>query len=264
MGSLAEDRASSPGFVLCSQCGDYFDKTEQKKLAKGVKPKESDAVQDSRATLGPHAKRCNGTPDHFSLGHKRKSNTLRLVVPDTAQLADEAVAWSWSLLYALVQGAVRLLEVDEDDLEAYVLTRMLRNEDGPSREEPLDMLLIDPVLGGSGLLQRLAENLPLWPELRSSALMAMIAELLLPLPPHVSESTAAPSARLATCGALSESLDRREGDSGGADPGHPASTRRRGTDWDAGREEGCESPQELNLLQAIRTDSSPTRTDQAA
>jgi len=152
IGSLAEDRASSPGFVLCSQCGDYFDKTEQKKLAKGAKPKEGDAVQDSRAPLGPHAKRCNGTPDHFSLGHKRKAGTLRLVVPDIAQLGDEAVAWSWSLLYALVQGAIRLFEVDEDDLDVYVLTWMLRNEDGPSREEPLDILLIDPVLGGSGLL----------------------------------------------------------------------------------------------------------------
>ena len=160
VGTEAEDRASSPGFVLCSQCGDYFDKAQQRALSRAASPREGEALQDSLAALGPHAKRCNGTPDHFSLGHKRKADTLRLVVPNPAQLGDEAVAWSWSLLYALFQGAIRLFEIEEDDLEAYVLTRLLKNEDAATQEEPLDMLLIDPILGGSGLLRRLAEHLP--------------------------------------------------------------------------------------------------------
>ena len=83
VGSRAEDRASSPGFVLCSQCGDYFDKAQQKKLAKGSQPKEGDA---SRTLVRRSARTRSvvmGPPDHFSLGHKRKSDTLRLVVPDT-------------------------------------------------------------------------------------------------------------------------------------------------------------------------------------
>ena len=257
VGSLAEDRASSPGFVLCSQCGDYFDKTEQKKLAKGAKPKEGDAVQDSRAALGPHAKRCNGTPDHFSLGHKRKADTLRLVVPDMAQLGDEAVAWSWSLLYALVQGAIRLFEVDEDDLDAYVLTRMLRNEDGPSREEPLDILLIDPVLGGSGLLQRLAENLP-----------AVSRAALEHLDGHDCPNSCYRCLRSYRNQRLHRLLDWRlavpylraltgekviqEGPIQGIQP-VPGNV---GPEWDEARAQGCESPQELNLLKAIRTDGS--------
>jgi hypothetical protein len=36
-------------------------------------------------------------------------------------MGDDAVSWAWSLWYALVQGAVRQFEVDEDDLDAYVL-----------------------------------------------------------------------------------------------------------------------------------------------
>ena len=257
VGSLAEDRASSPGFMLCSQCGDYFDKSEQKKLTKAAKPQEGDVVQDSRAALGPHAKRCNGTPDHFSLGHKRKADTLRFVVPDPAQLGDEAVAWSWSLLYALVQGAVRLFEVDEDDLEAYVLTRLLRSEDGPTREEPLDMMLIDPVLGGSGLLKRLAEQLP-----------AVARAALEHLDGHDCPDSCYRCLRtyrnqrmhrvlnwrliVPYLRALTGETVTEEGPIQGVRP-VPGNE---GPEWDEARAEGCESPQELNLLKAIRSDGS--------
>jgi len=257
VGSLAEDRASSPGFVLCPQCGDYFDKTEQKKLSKTARPQEGEVVQDSRAALGPHAKRCNGTPDRFSLGHKRKADTLRLIVPDPAELGDEAVAWSWSLLYALVRGAIRLFEVDEDDLEAYVLTRLLSDEDGPTREEPLDMLLIDPVLGGSGLPRRLAEYLP-----------SVAKAALEHLDGHDCPNSCYRCLRSYRNQRLHRLLDWRlavpylraltgetvilEGPIEGVQP-VPVNE---GPDWDAARAEGCESPQELNLLKAIRGEGS--------
>jgi hypothetical protein len=252
IGSLAEDRASSPGFVLCPQCGDYFDKAEQKKLAQGAKSAAAGAVQDAHASLGPHAKRCNGSPGHFSLGHKRRSDTLRLVVPDLAPIGEEAVAWSWSLLYALLRGAVRLFEVDEDDLEAYVLTRLHRNEDGPTREEPLDLLLIDPVLGGSGLLRRLAEDLP-----------AVAQAALEHLDGHDCPNSCYRCLRTYRNQRMHRVLDWRlavpylraltgeevvtEGVIQGVQP-----VRDDGPEWDAARAEGCESPQELNLLKAIR------------
>ena len=227
VGSLAEDRATSPGFVLCPTCGDYFDKTEQKRLGKPAKG--GGAVADAREALAPHAKRCGGTPDHFSLGHRQKADTLRLVVPDPATLGDDATAWSWSLLYALVQGAVRLFEVDEDDLEAYVLTRSRRDEDGTTHEEPLDLLLIDPVLGGSGLLRRLAEHLP-----------AVAKAALQHLDGHECPDSCYRClrtyrnqrhhqlTRLAPGRALPPGADGRDGGRGGQGPGHPARPQERG------------------------------------
>ena len=187
------------------------------------------------------------------LGHKRKADTLRLVVPDPAQLGDEAVVWSWSLLYALVQGAVRLFEIDEDDLEAYVLTRLLRSEDGPSREEPLDMMLIDPVLGGSGLLRRLAENLP-----------AVARAALEHLDGHDCPNSCYRCLRSYRNQRIHKTLDWRlaipylralTGESvvpGGPIQGVQPVAVNAGPEWDEARAEGCESPQELNLLKAVR------------
>jgi len=148
-------------------------------------------------------------------------------------------------------------EVDEDDMDAYVLTRMLRNEDGPSREEPLDILLIDPVLGGSGLLQRLAENLP-----------AVSRAALEHLDGHDCPNSCYRCLRSYRNQRLHRLLDWRlavpylraltgekviqEGPIQGIQP-VPGNV---GTEWDEARAQGCESPQELNLLKAIRTDGS--------
>jgi ATP-dependent helicase YprA (DUF1998 family) len=257
VGSLAEDRASSPGFMLCPQCGDYFDKTEQKKLSKGAKVREGDMIADSRASIGPHAKRCNGTPDYFSLGHKRSSDTLRLVVPDPTALGGEAVAWSWSLLYALVQGVVRFFEVDEDDLEAYVLTKLVHSSDGSKQEVPLDIMLIDPVLGGSGLLRRLAEHLP-----------AVAKAALEHLKGHDCPDSCYRCLRSFRNQRLHRLLDWKlavpylsaltgetvapEGSIQGVQP----VPDNEGPEWDEARAEGCESPQELKLLKAIRAEGS--------
>jgi ATP-dependent helicase YprA (DUF1998 family) len=257
VGSLADDRATSPGFMLCPLCGDYFDKTEQKKLGKSGKGGGGEAVPDAREALGPHAKRCSGTPDHFSLGHKRKADTLRLVVPDPAVLGDDAVSWSWSLLYALVQGAVRLFEVDEDDLDAYVLTRTHRNDDGTSQEEPLDLLLIDPVLGGSGLLRRLAEHLP-----------AVAKAALKHLDGHECPDSCYRCLRSYRNQRHHRLLDWRlavpylqalTGETvveAGKVQGAQPVPKNEGPEWDEAHAEGCESPQELNLLKAIRADGS--------
>jgi hypothetical protein len=255
VGSLAENRATSPGFVLCPVCGDYFDKTEKKRMAKPAKGGAGESASDAREALEPHAKRCNGTPADYSLGHKRKADTLRLVVPDTAELGEDAASWSWSLLYALVQGAVRLFEVDEDDLEAYVLTRSQRNDDGTSLEEPLDLLLIDPVLGGSGLLRRLAEHLP-----------AVAKAALQHLDGHGCPDSCYRCLRtyrnqrhhrlldwhlaVPYLQALTGETVVAAGKVQGAQP----VPKNEGPEWDKARAEGCESPQELNLLKAIRAD----------
>ena len=155
------------------------------------------------------------------------------------------------------KALIRLFEIDEDDLEAYVLTRLLRNEDGPSQEEPLDLLLIDPVLGGSGLLRRLAENFP-----------SVAKAALEHLDGHDCPNSCYRCLRSYRNQRLHRLLDWRlavpylraltgetvslEGPIQGVQP----VPNNEGPDWDAAHAEGCESPQELNLLKAIRADGS--------
>lgn len=256
-GALAEERASSPGFILCPQCGDYFDKPEKERASNRRQNQDATNTQDARASLTPHAKRCNGTADHYSLGHKQRSDTLRFVFPSASQLGDQAVPWAWSLLYALIQGAVRLFDIDEDDVDAYLLTKLIRDDDGRTREELLDTILIDPILGGSGLLRRLAENLP-----------AVARAALEHLKDHDCPNSCYRCLRSYRNQRLHRLLDWRlviphllalSGEvvvSGGPIAGVVPVPQNEGPDWDAARAEGCESPQELKLLQAIRADGS--------
>jgi hypothetical protein len=156
-----------------------------------------------------------------------------------------------------VQGAVRLFEVDEDDLEAYVLTRSHRNEDGSTTEEPLDLLLIDPVLGGSGLLRRLAEHLP-----------AVAKAALQHLDGHECPDSCYRCLRTYRNQRHHRLLDWRLAVSflraltgetvvaAGKVQGARPVPKNEGPEWDEARAEGCESPQELNLLKAIRADGS--------
>ena len=94
------------------------------------------------------------------MGHKLKADTLRLGVPGIASRGEEGITWAWSFVYAMIQGAVRLFEVDEDDLEVFVLTKTSLDTDGQKHREVLDVLWIDRVVGGSGILQRLVKNFP--------------------------------------------------------------------------------------------------------
>jgi len=116
---LEEEKAQSPGFYLCPTCGGQFSRPQAKKAPKG---KQGQVQPDARADITAHALRCSGQPQQFSLGHKLKADTLRLGVPGIASRGDEGIAWAWSFVYAIIQGAVRLFEVDEDDLEVFVLT----------------------------------------------------------------------------------------------------------------------------------------------
>ena len=125
------------------------------------------------------------------------------------------------------------------------------------------MLLIDPVLGGSGLLRRLAENLP-----------AVAHAALEHLDGHECPNSCYRCLRSYRNQRLHRLLDWRlavpylraltgeavipEGPIQGVQP-VPINE---GPEWDEARAEGCESPQELNLLKAIRADGSlpePTR-----
>ena len=224
----------SEGFWLCSECGERV-----------VPPGETNVRR--RGGQKPHRPNCSGIPRQVLIGHQVKADVLRLNIPGLERLGIIGVSWAWSLVYALIQGAIHLYGIDEGDLEGHVLT--YRSEEG--EEYPLEILLVDPVIGGSGILEAIATHFPsvaqsalehlkdhdcarscyrclrsyrnqrvhgfldwrlIMPWLRSAAMARSIPLGTSPVSPHVQE----------------------------------------GPEWEEARREGCSSPLELRLLKAIR------------
>ncbi|NOT01453.1 MAG: DEAD/DEAH box helicase [Phycisphaerales bacterium] len=258
-GKVAEEKAESPGFRLCPTCGEYFGERERE----GDKPgKSKAATKDSRSQIDGHTKRCTGTPRDFSIGHKLRADTLRLCIPEMGKLGEEGVAWAWSLVYAMIQGAMRLFEIDEDDIEGHVLTKTVTEKGRQPYEEVLDILWIDRIIGGSGTLQRLATHFP-----------KVAAAALEHLDGHDCPNScyrclrsyrnqrwhglldwrlAVPFLR-----ALSGETVSEPAPVAGVTPVSPTE----GPEWADAKAEGCESPQELRLLKAIRGDGALPEPD---
>lgn len=246
---MDEERSQSPGFSLCPVCGDFFRPSDL--IPK--KSKSGEAERDSRSRLDSHAKRCTGQPKAYSLGHQFRADTLRLIVPNLASHGDDGIRWSWSIVYAMIQGAVRLFEIDPDDVEAYVLTKVSKDADGRTHQEVLDILWIDRVVGGSGILHRMVQH---FPKVAKAALDHLEG--------HDCPSSCYRCLRSYRNQWWHKMLDWRmvvsnlRGVTGetverlGAV--QPATALVEGPEWEEARHEGCESPQELRLLKAIRAD----------
>jgi len=248
-----EDKAESPGFRLCPTCGEYFNESDQANAAKRAKDKVN--PKDARSQSNAHTTRCSGTPKDYSIGHKLRADTLRLYLPEIGKLGEEGVAWAWSFVHSIMQGAVRLFEIDEDDIEGHVLTHTTTGEGRQPYEEVLDILWIDRVIGGSGTLQRLATHFP-----------RVAAAALQHLDGHDCPNSCYRCLRsyrnqrwhglldwrlaLPYLRALTTEKVAEVGPVSTVTPVSPSE----GPEWDEARAEGCESPQELRLLKAIRAD----------
>jgi ATP-dependent helicase YprA (DUF1998 family)/very-short-patch-repair endonuclease len=240
--------AVASGFRLCPICGEL---RPEQGAVQGRRRRDVQRNVDARADRDPHDDRCGGNPVTVAIGHQDRADTLRLMVPGLQSLGFEGVIWAWSLAWAVIRGAIRLFDLDEDDIEARVLTRRL---DG--QEEVLELIWVDSVLGGSGILQEIVEHFP------------QIARSVLD---HLREHDCPSSCyrclktyrnqrvhglldwRLAVPQLLAASLDNIR-DLGSAEP---ESHSTEGPEWDEARREGCGSPLELRLLQAMRTGGFP-------
>ena len=252
-GKVGDEKAESPGFRLCPTCGDYFGEKEREK-AKSAKSKA--VAKDSRSRIDAHAKRCAGTPRDYSIAHKLRADTLRLYTPEMSKLGDDGVAWAWSMVYAMIQGAMRLFDIDENDIEGHVLTKTVTEEGRQPYEKVLDILWIDRIIGGSGTLQRLAAH---FPKVATAALKHLDDHdcpnscyrclrsyrnqrrhslldwrLVVPFLRALSGETVSEPVLIKGVAAVSSLTE--------------------GPDWEEAKAEGCESPQELRLLKAIRAD----------
>lgn len=135
------------------------------------------------------------------------------------------------------------------------MTKKVRNASGDSHREALDILWIDRVVGGSGILQRLVHSFP------------RVAEAALQhLDGHDCPNSCYRCLRSFRNQPVHKVLDWRQTitylraltretvvEEGPIERAKPI-TPTEGPEWKEARAEGCESPQELRLLKAIRAD----------
>ncbi len=124
---LCEGRRGE-GFYLCGSCGAGFRKRELKHKT-------------------PQGQECRGTLDQVSLGHEFVTDVLRLQFRSVPQSSVDRVWFTFSLAYALAEGAAEMLEVPSIDLNTTV-----------AHSEQLALppiILYDNVPGGAGLVARL-------------------------------------------------------------------------------------------------------------
>jgi hypothetical protein len=230
------------GFRLCPVCGE---------LVRPVPPPPDNGrqrgrrpVRDGRANLDTHAQRCSGQPQAYALGHQTRADTLRLVVGGLEQLGEEGVGWAWSIGHALLQGARRHFELNDDDLDVLVQTR--RDVDRTTRAS--EILWVDAVLGGSGVIESFVREFPRVAQAavrhleghdcQTSCYRCLRTYRNQRVHGILNWRLALPYLRAAAEGGLVQDADV-------AAPG-------RGPDWEEARRQGCESPIELALLRAIR------------
>lgn len=130
MAVLCEGRRGK-GFFICGSCGAGF--RERQKTHKT-----------------PYGQNCNGTLEQVSLGHEFVTDVLQIQFHSQFNGDIEPVWFTYSLAYALVEGAAEVLEVPSNDLSATVA----HGEQYPV----LPIILYDNVPGGAGLVARLEKK----------------------------------------------------------------------------------------------------------
>ncbi|WP_174582553.1 DEAD/DEAH box helicase [Candidatus Methylacidithermus pantelleriae] len=127
---LCEGRRGE-GFYICKECGAGF-------------------RDRPRTHKTPYGHDCRGTLEQVSLGHEFVTDVLQLQFHLQCENGVDPIWFTYSLAYALVEGAAEVLEVPSTDLSATVAY---------SEQYPvLPIILYDDVPGGAGLVARLEEE----------------------------------------------------------------------------------------------------------
>lgn len=236
------------GFRMCPNCGEL--------VRPVIQPQEQPRrgrrqARDPRADQDPHAQRCTGEPRQIALGQQNRADTLRLVVQGLAEQGEDGVAWAWSVGTALLEGARRHFELDDDDLDVIVQTA----KDADGRSRALEILWVDKVLGGSGAIDALLRQFPQVAraavrhleghDCPSSCYRCLRSYRNQRVHGILNWRLAMPHLQVAAASDLTESGRTAE------------RIPEQGPEWDEARREGCESPLELRLLGAMRAADLP-------
>ena len=143
------------GFLLCPACGSILTPPAPQKDEKGGR--RQPRTRSSGPDLYGHREGCARAglpPVAQALVASNSAEVLRLLVPVPDEMDESAVnTWGYSLGYALLIGMQRLFVLDVSELEFEL--------EGPWKlgaHRQVSLAFIDPSLGGTGYLRRIADE----------------------------------------------------------------------------------------------------------
>lgn len=148
------------GFLLCGGCGAMLTVSDDESGKGGRKAAKKGRVDDPYG----HRASCpqlGQKPAPLAMATATKAEILRLLVPVPEALSEEqAKPWGLTLGYALRAGMRHLYMLDGPEIEFELEGPWLPEENGQKLKR-LSLAFIDPSLGGTGYLRRIADELHL-------------------------------------------------------------------------------------------------------
>lgn len=143
------------GYLLCSDCGRILENHDQQNTTQGRRKTRKSGQDDPFG----HAENCpqaGKSPQPLAIATSSKAEVLRLVLPVPISMPKEDLqSWGLSLGYALKAGMQHLYMLDGSEVD-FEFEGMWQVNNGGKRYGLVSLTFIDPSLGGSGYLRRIA------------------------------------------------------------------------------------------------------------
>jgi hypothetical protein len=147
------------GYLLCPSCGNLLDQPAPVQAARGGR--RNAQRQPAQPTNG-HSNACpvrGNNPIALGITTSGKVEVLRLLLPvPHSTPADQVESWGLSLGYALLNGIQHHFMLGSGEVD-FELEGPWNTGEPTARHGMVSLAFIDPSLGGSGYLERVAENL---------------------------------------------------------------------------------------------------------
>lgn len=151
--------AGAKGYLLCGSCGRMLSVPETTQTAS--KGRRQARTGNARKDLYGHSGGCrqSGTPPQpLSIVTASTAEVLRLLIP-VPQSIKHLQSWGLSLGYALRTGMRQLYMLDGPEIEFELEGPWkVGNDEAQHEHEIVALAFIDPSLGGTGYLRRIAEE----------------------------------------------------------------------------------------------------------
>lgn len=143
------------GYLLCSDCGRILEDPDRQNTTQGRRKARKSGQDDPFG----HADKCpqaGKSPQPLAIATSSKAEVLRLVLPVPSSMPKEDFqSWGLSLGYALKAGMQHLYMLDGSEVD-FEFEGMWQVNNGGKRYGLVSLTFIDPSLGGSGYLRRIA------------------------------------------------------------------------------------------------------------
>ena len=145
------------GYLVCTACGRMLTGPLADKTPRGGRRNPKKGKQDE---VG-HSEGCprrGSVPHALAISTAGKVEVLRLLVPvPEADKPDQWKSWGLSLGYSLLAGMQHFFMLDANELD-FELEGPWKTDNAAGRYSKLSLAFIDPSLGGTGYLRRIAEH----------------------------------------------------------------------------------------------------------